>query len=195
MSVTASRALHRAGALLVRFYKMDHLHDPVPLPNGRIRLGVEECKPMLRAGIMQADLDRRDNIILAVGGITAKDGLADRLCWGGIPVERLAEGLIDSDNGFYLAERGPLEWRQRFPRAARYVDRVNQGHHVWAIPLPAREEFIGMFEWGKHIEAQIGRTRAPQKRPSPGTYSRCGPGCRHYRDGHGHAGPDCRRRD
>lgn len=148
-------------AITVRFYKQDHLGDPVPLPNGRIRLGDNECKGKLRAGIKRPDLDGRDNLVLAIGGSTAKDGLADRLAWGGIPVEKQDEGTVEFEDGFYLAERGPLDWRERFPLAAEYVDTVGRGHRVQSIPVAVRDEFMRMFEWGRSVEARIGRTPSP----------------------------------
>jgi len=157
-TATAGLLRQRASHSVVRFYKMDHLGDPVPLRNGRIRLGVQDCKRMLRAGIKQPELDGRDTLVIAIGGVRARDGLADRLCWAGIPVERFPDGCIDLDDGFYLAERGPLEWRQRFPRAAAYVDTVKQGHRVWAIPLDVRDEFIDMLQWGRQVESRMGRS-------------------------------------
>jgi hypothetical protein len=147
---------------IVRFYKMDHLGDPVPLRDGRIHLGVQNCKGKLRAGIKPADLDRRDNLVIAIGGRVAKDGLRDRLCWGGIALRKLSDGVVEFDDGFYLAQRGPVDWRERFPLIAKYVDRVYQGHRVRNIPPRVREEFTRLYEWGKQVEARIGRTPVPK---------------------------------
>ncbi len=159
---------------VVRFYKMDHLGDPVLLTNGRIRLGVENCKAQLRAGIKQLDLDRRDNLIISIGGITAKDGLWDRLVWAGIPAARQPDGCIDSEDGFYLMQDGPLEWRNEFPDIADFVDGVSEGHRVGRISRlkgePERSitpqlcyEFIRLFEWGKQRQRAVGQPAPPKK--------------------------------
>src|SRR6266508_855614 len=105
MATRTSRLAQQPAIAIVRFYKMHHLGDPEPLRNGRIRLGGNECKGKLRAGIKQPDLDRRDNLVIAIGGITAKQGLAGRLCWGGIAVEKQDEGTAEFEDGFYLAQR------------------------------------------------------------------------------------------
>lgn len=164
MSTAAALSAPAPATRVVRFYKMDHLGDPVLLPNGRIRLGEEDCKRMLRSGIKQSDLDRRDNLIIAIGGRTARDGLRDRLAWGGIPVERQEDGAIDCDDGFLLAADGPLEWRTEFPLIAKFIDPVGQGHRVGRTEVFRSErvqsisptlcrEFIRMFEWGKQVAA------------------------------------------
>src|SRR5258708_10216219 len=44
MSTTVARLLRQPDLPLVRFYKMDHLHDPVPLWNGPIPLGGDGCE-------------------------------------------------------------------------------------------------------------------------------------------------------
>ncbi|GAO01224.1 hypothetical protein [Anaeromyxobacter sp. PSR-1] len=149
---------------VVRFYKMDHLGDPLLQRNGRIRLGVEDCKAMLRSGIKPPDFARNDNLIIAIGGVTAKDGLRDRLAWGGIAVERQHDGSIDCEDGFLLVNEGPLEWRAEFPLIAKFIDPVQQGHRVGRIEVyrgdpvqsitPALcREFIRMFEWGMQVAA------------------------------------------
>jgi hypothetical protein len=161
MTARAARLVQQTAIAVVRFYKMDHLGDPDPLRTGRIRLGSHGCKGRLRAGIKQPDLQRRDNLVIAIGGITAKDGLVDRLCWGGIPVEKSPDGTVEFEDGFYLAQRGPVEWRERFPLASKYVDTVYEGHRVWDIPPAVREEFVRMYRWGREIEARIGRTPSP----------------------------------
>jgi hypothetical protein len=161
MAAPTSRLVQQPAIAVVRFYKMDHLGDPEPLRNGRIRLGGHECKGKLRAGIKQPDLQRRDNLVIAIGGITAIDGLADRLCWGGIAVEKLPDGTVEFEDGFYLAQRGPLDWRERFSLAAKYVDTVYDGHRVWNIPPAVREECVLMYQWGREVEARIGRSPSP----------------------------------
>jgi len=161
MDTRTARRVQQPAVALVRFYKQHHLGDPVPLRNGRIRLGDNECKGKLRAGIKQPDLDRQDNLVIAIGGSTAKDGLANRLSWGGIPAERQDEGTVEFEDGFYLAQRGPLDWRERFPLAAEFVDTVGRGHRVQSIPATVRDEFIRMYEWGREVERRIGRTPSP----------------------------------
>ncbi len=165
---------------VVRFYKMDHLGDPVLLPDGRIRLGVEGCKPMLRSGIKDADLVRRDNLIIAIGGRTARDGLRDRLAWGGIAADRVADryGSIDCEDGFLLLADGPLEWRTEFPLIAKFIEAVNEGHRVGRIEVFRGEpvqsilpglcrEFIRLFEWGKRVAAAHRVPSPTGRRPGP----------------------------
>jgi hypothetical protein len=161
MRATATVLESSRAIRVVRFYKMDHLNDPTWLPDSRIVLGVNQCKGPLRRGIREHDLVQGDNLVLAVGGVTAIQGLADRVCWGGIPVARQEDGAIELVEGFYLAERGPLDWRERFPLAGRYVNTVTQGHRV-NIPEAVKREFIAMFQWAKELERKIGRTPAPQ---------------------------------
>ncbi len=154
---------------VARFYKQDHGGDPVLLPDGRIRLGGQECKYYLRSGIKQADLDRRDNVIVAIGGITAEDGLRDRLTWGGIPIERQDDGSIVCEEGFILLQNGPLHWREKFPTLAEYVNTVTQGHRVGRLqrlkgerptktPLAVCQDLIRLFHWGKVLAPT---TRSP----------------------------------
>jgi hypothetical protein len=169
MTSRTARSLRHATFEVVRFYKMHHLGDPDPLRDGRVLLGGRECKSKLRAGIRQPDLDRRDNLVIAIGGSTAKDDLADRLSWGGIPVQKRPNGTVEFEDAFYLAQRSPHDWRERFPLAAKYVDTVGRGHRVHNIPAAVRDEFIEMFEWGREVEASIGRT------PSPSTPDGRGP--------------------
>lgn len=178
MSIALALPAQQPAIRVVRFYKMDHLSDPVLLPDGRIRLGVEDCKAMLRSGIKAPDLARRDNLIIAIGGITARDGLRDRLAWGGIPVKRQHDGSIDCENGFLLLAEGPLEWRTEFPRIAMFIDPVNQGHRVGRIEVLRGEpvqsispalcrEFIRMFDWGKRVAAAHPGPRPTGRRPGP----------------------------
>jgi hypothetical protein len=147
---------------------MDHLGDPILMADGRVRLGVEGCKRMLRAGIKRKHIEGRDNLVLAIGGKTARDGLRDRLSWAGIAVQRHPDASIDFE-GFYLGEAGPLAWRQKFPLAAKYVDTVSQGHRNKDIPADVRDEFIRMFEWGKRIAAKMPVAESSM----PATGSRC----------------------
>lgn len=129
------------------------------LKNGRVRLGVQNCKAQLRAGITKADTDRGDNLVIAIGGMTAKDGLRDRLAWAGVPVEKLPNGRVDCDRGFFLMAAGPLEWRTAFPELAAWVDTVTQGHRVGRlVRLPGERqtktnvkiaaELIRLYHWG-----------------------------------------------
>lgn len=48
MPVALAKPLSQPAIRVVRFYKMDHLGDPMLQPNGRIRLGVEDCKAIGR---------------------------------------------------------------------------------------------------------------------------------------------------
>jgi hypothetical protein len=179
MTARTAHLVEQRTITVVRFYKQDHLGDPVPLRNGRIWLGGNDCKDKLRAGIKQPDLDRRDNVVIAIGGSTAKDGLAGRLTWGGVAVEKRGDGTVEFEGGFYLAQRGPLDWRERFPLAARFVDTVGRGHRVHSIPVGVRDEFIQMYEWGRSVEARIGRTPPPSnpRHDAPCTTSPCRPDC------------------
>lgn len=144
---------------VARFYKIDHGGDPVLLPNGHIRLGVQKCKAQLRAGIRDADFERGDNVIVAIGGITAKDGLRDRLAWVGVPIEKRSNGCVDCDRGFFLMGDGPLEWRDAFPVLAEWVDTVTEGHRVGRLErLPGERktktsaaiaaELVRLYHWG-----------------------------------------------
>lgn len=171
-------ASKRSSIRVVRFYKIDHLGDPVMLKGGCIRLGVQDCKRYLRAGIREPDLVRRDNLIISIGGLTARDGLRDRLAWAGIPVKKNDDGSVDCADGFLLLDAGPTFWRRTFPRIAAYVDTVNQWHRVGRTHLLKGErpskvstalcrDFVRLFQWGKVVATESrplvkrGRTCAP----------------------------------
>ena len=175
MNARTARSLPQTSFKVVRFYKMDHLGDPDPLRGGRVLLGGHECKRKLRAGIGQQDLDRRDNLVIAIGGTTAKDGLADRLCWAGVPAVKRPDGTVEFEDAFYLAQRGPLDWRERFPAAAEFVDTVGRHHRVQSITAAVRAEFIEMYEWGRSIEARNGRTPSPRAARDPCPAAPCLP--------------------
>jgi hypothetical protein len=166
---------------VVHFYKMVHVQrqngppDPRPVSNGRIWFGV--CMPKLRACIERVDTERRDNLVIAIGGKTAKDGLRDRLAWGGVPVEKQPGDVLELE-GFYLAhlgERAPRDWRQKFPLVAKYVDTVEKGHRNKNIPEDVREEFIRLFKWGRQIAPRMPAAFAPTEGSPVRCVRRCGP--------------------
>lgn len=169
---------------VARFYKIDHVGDPELLSDGRIRLGTWQCKARLRAGITAADITRDDNLIVAIGGSTARDGLCDRLAWAGIAVSKQEDGRVVCDRGFFLMSSGPLEWRTSFPALADWVDSVTQGHRVARVArLPGERrtgtsaavaaELIRLYQWGLKLAVASTSTSAssgaacPAAKPTP----------------------------
>src|SRR6266446_9142556 len=109
----------------IHFYKQDHDHDPVRV--GRyVLFGVQDCMRLLRPVV------KIGNLIVAIGGRTAKDGLADRLTWAGIVIGRRPDGVVIC-LGFLLGPYGPRTWRARFPLIAAFIDPVSQGHRNQSI--------------------------------------------------------------
>lgn len=140
----------------VSFYKQDHVGDPRNLGGGRILLGVNGCKPMLRAGLKAEDIARGDNLVVAIGGRTAEDRLRDRLTWGGIPVAKRPDGKVVFQ-GFFFGEQGSVDWRERFPSVASFVDGVGRGHRSRSIPDDVRAQFVELFRWALSLKPVAGK--------------------------------------
>jgi len=135
------------------------LHDPLPLRTGSGSVSKLQADAQVRPQAGRPG--RRTTSSLAIGGITARDGLADRLCWGAVPVERLPNGPRRLRRRLLLGRAGPADWRSGSQRAG-YVDTVNQAHRgVLAYPLPVPREF--------HRDVRVGPAGRATHRQNAGT--------------------------